>query len=465
MIQVTRRHVFSKALLQKTLFVAGLVLFSYCYKGSTLDVNQDSGTPFNPKEEIVVEKFLPTEGRKGTRVVVYGRNFGNDVSKVKVTIGGYPAKVINVKGESLLCICPSKAYEGDVKVSVVGDDEAELKSGVCEAKFDYQYNYVVTTFLGKLYENNTKWDVLAGPFDDCGAFDNIWRMMFDPNSNYDDLYWVGQRDAFRHVDFVNQYVDIKTTNIGQCADVNFTLNGDMVVVDDQSSDTNTGIYLFTRASGFTERLSLCNARGAKTCAVHPQNGKIYYTRYHHAMISSYDPATGTLTEEEVMMDTKGSNFHIVWHPTGDWAYIIYNGKHCIYRVDYNRETGKLAVPYIVCGQHSSPGWVDGMGTGARLWGPNQGIFVKNEAYAGEEDEYDFYFCDRDSHTVRVLTPEGRVTTYAGRGNSREWGYVDGELRSQALFNHPTSIAYDMKRKCFYIGDCDNHRVRKIAPEE
>ncbi|MDU1631625.1 MAG: hypothetical protein E6834_03335, partial [Bacteroides ovatus] len=48
---------------------------------------------------------------------------------------------------------------------------------------------------------------------------------------------------------------------------------------------------------------------------------------------------------------------------------------------------------------------------------------------------------------------------------REWGYVDGELRSQALFNHPTSIAYDMKRKCFYIGDCDNHRVRKIAPEE
>ena len=133
----------------------------------------------------------------------------------------------------------SKAYEGDVKVSVVGDDEAELKSGVCEAKFDYQYNYVVTTFLGKLYENNTKWDVLAGPFDDCGAFDNIWRMMFDPNSNYDDLYWVGQRDAFRHVDFVNQYVDIKTTNIGQCADVNFTLNGDMVVVDDQSSDTNT----------------------------------------------------------------------------------------------------------------------------------------------------------------------------------------------------------------------------------
>ena len=34
MIQVARRHVFSKALLQKTLFVAGLVLFSSCYKGN-----------------------------------------------------------------------------------------------------------------------------------------------------------------------------------------------------------------------------------------------------------------------------------------------------------------------------------------------------------------------------------------------------------------------------------------------
>ena len=55
--------------------------------------------------------------------------------------------------------------------------------------------------------------------------------------------------------------------------MNFTLNGDMVVVDDQSSDTNTGIYLFTRASGFTERLSLCNARGAKTVPFIPKMEK------------------------------------------------------------------------------------------------------------------------------------------------------------------------------------------------
>lgn len=463
MVQV-KKHVMSTALLLRLFYVATVVLLSSCYKGDTLDADQDPGTPFNPAEEIFVEKFMPTNGRKGTRILVYGRNFGNDPSKVKVTIGGQPSKVISVKGESLLCLCPSKAYDGDVKVAVVGEDDTEVKSGVCEAKFEYRFNYVVTTFLGTTYENNTKWDVLAGPFDNCGAFENMRWLKFDPNSDFDDLYWSGTRTAFRHVDFKKEYVDIMITNLDEVDCVDFTPDGDMILTDNHASDTKTGIYLFTRESGFTERISLCAARGLRNAVMHPTNRKIYFTPYHHGQIETYNLDTGEVLVEATLPHTR-TEFKTVWHPLGKYAYVIFNGKHCIYRVDLNQETNMLESPYLMCGQETSSGYQDGMGSGAKLAGPEQGIFVKNPEYAGQKEEYDFYFCDKDNHCIRILTPEGRVTTYAGRGGGLISGYVDGELRTQALFYKPAGIAYDEKRNCFYVGDMNNHRIRKIAPEE
>ena len=81
-------------------------------------------------------------------------------------------------------------------------------------------------------------------------------------------------------------------------------------------------------------------------------------------------------------------------------------------------------------------WVDGVGTDARLSRPFQGVFVKNPTYVaeGREDVYDFYFADNKSHSIRYLTPDGIVTTYAGRGSSTAaadnnvWGTDNGDLR-------------------------------------
>ena len=65
-----------------------------------------------------------------------------------------------------------------------------------------------------------------------------------------------------------------------------------------------------------------------------------------------------------------------------------------------------------------------------------------------------------------MTPEGKVTTYAGRGsenvNSNSYGYIDGGLRDEARFNKPAALAYDEVNKIFYIGDCNNHVIRTIV---
>ena len=89
--------------------------------------------------------------------------------------------------------------------------------------------------------------------------------------------------------------------------------------------------------------------------------------------------------------------------------------------------------------------------------------------ANKEDCYDFYFTDRNNHCIRKLTPDGVVSTFAGRGstgmNVHANGYVDGHLRDEARFNYPYALAYDEDTETFYVGDVNNHRIRKIALEK
>lgn len=68
-----------------------------------------------------------------------------------------------------------------------------------------------------------------------------------------------------------------------------------------------------------------------------------------------------------------------------------------------------------------------------------------------------------------MNSDGVVTTYAGRGsanlNNEARGYVDGTLRGEARFNNPRGLAYDEQNNVFYVGDMDNHIIRKIAMED
>ncbi len=114
------------------------------------------------------------------------------------------------------------------------------------------------------------------------------------------------------------------------------------------------------------------------------------------------------------------------------------------------------------------GDVDAIGTSARFTWLYQGVFVKNPDYAGQEDEYDFYVCDINNHSVRKVTPTGEVSTFAGKGSpssdGKKQGYIDGDLRKEARFDGPSGIAYDAKLKIFYITERNNKRIRTISIE-
>lgn len=71
----------------------------------------------------------------------------------------------------------------------------------------------------------------------------------------------------------------------------------------------------------------------------------------------------------------------------------------------------------------------------------------------------FYVAGFGGQNIRKISPEGYVTTIAGTG---EEGYRDGE-GEQALFSSPRGICIDSKGNLF-VGDCWNHRIRKITPD-
>lgn len=426
---------------------------------------------FDPGKGVVISDFTPKEGGLNTRLILYGDNFGTDTSKIKVTIGGVQAKIIGVNGTSLYCIVPNKAYEGSVQLKIVDAAGEELAQAAANVKFTYQKKMLVTTLLGQTNEKG-EYSVKDGPFGDCGGIAKCSWMSFDPQEP-NHLYFVADGNSFRMIDLANKYMSTKFGNghsgMDRMRSITWTRGGDtMIIATDRGGDNDQSNSTLTRREAFMDVNVLTRSKQCNGSAIHPVNGELYYNSYGMGQVYRYDFNTRT-SEYLFAIQDRDWEFNIQIHPSGNYAYIVVVNRHYILRTDYDWNRKTFTTPYIVCGEPSQQQWVDGVGKKARLSTPYQGVFVKNAEYEGKSDLYDFYFCDRDNQCIRTLTPEGKVTTFAGRGstgiNPDAHGYIDGDLRKEARFHAPEGLAYDEANQCFYVGDNNNHRIRKIAFEE
>ncbi len=98
----------------------------------------------------------------------------------------------------------------------------------------------------------------------------------------------------------------------------------------------------------------------------------------------------------------------------------------------------------------SPGNVDGSGSSAR--------FNRVEAVALGPDG-NLYLADTFNHTIRKMTPQGTVTTFAGSPGDR--GSTDG-TGAAARFYLPSGIAVGPDG-FVYVADSANNALRKISP--
>jgi len=70
-----------------------------------------------------------------------------------------------------------------------------------------------------------------------------------------------------------------------------------------------------------------------------------------------------------------------------------------------------------------------------------------------------YVADQSNHRIRMIQPDGAVSTLAGSGTA---GFADG-VGTAAQFSLPFGVAVD-SAGTVYVADTYNHRIRKILPD-
>jgi sugar lactone lactonase YvrE len=96
---------------------------------------------------------------------------------------------------------------------------------------------------------------------------------------------------------------------------------------------------------------------------------------------------------------------------------------------------------------STTGRTDGTGTDAKFNKP-VGISIGPDG--------SMFIGDANNATIRKITPEGVVSTYAGS----YWGFQDG---ANGLFKNPLGLDVDSLGNV-YVADNSNHKIRKISTD-
>ena len=129
-------------------------------------------------------------------------------------------------------------------------------------------------------------------------------------------------------------------------------------------------------------------------------------------------------------------------PNGD-LIVADTGNHCIRRVPLHGETATVA-------GNGKAGYADGPARQAQFNGPI-GVAV--------DPSGNIYVADSYNDRIRMITPDGQVSTVAGKGAP---GFADGD-RNTALFDTPSGIIV-ANDNSLIVANTGNDRLRRITPD-
>lgn len=448
-----------------------------CSEGGYKEIQLET---YDPSKPVIFSDFTPKEGFVRTRLFINGSNFGTDPSKIKIMIGDKEAGVIGSTGTQIYAMIPARAYEGIISVTISGKEGTKTIEHIFEEEFMFHETTAVGTLVGKIDPATNTSSRIDGTFAEA-EFEDPWWLLFDKSPEGDRMLYVAEpTKALRRINIDKEEVSTAFTN-GQGGFRNFqtmcfSQNKDtMFFADDNGRDNKElpVIHYATKTENFRKVLPYIYDKCGYSCAVNPNDGYLFYNTYFNSGVlkaHTYKDIFGDWQSKFLFNIRDNSNAHsyLIMHPDGLYAYLV--GNQAVNKSMYDKDSCELLKPVAFVGNWGSAGYTDAPGTTARFSTPRQGVFVKNEEYVkdGKEDVYDFYLCDEGNHCIRLITPEGIVSTFAGRGspttNNQAHGWIDGDLREDARFNRPSGICYDEENAVFYIADRSNKRIRTISIE-
>lgn len=349
-------------------------------------------------KSITLEAMDPDSGPKNTVVTFTGTNFGTDINMVQVFFDEIEAEVQQVNETSIIALVPAKAFSGVVKI-LIGD--IELNGLV----FDYQISdFQVSVLAGVTqgYVDGTT-DVAKFSFPDDIAIDG----------NGDLYVTEGINHRIRKLTF--EYED------------------DLLV------DIQISTFAGNSSSGFLDGNGQNAQFDAPTGITVDGDGNVYIadTFNHTIRKITTSGEVSTLLAVDPVFDPRGITTDLEGN-----LYVIDGSNHSIKKVVLPNEINTFVGDGI-------SGFINGDMSNARFSFPKD-ITIDSEG--------NFYVTDSNNNSIRKITPNGMVTTFAGDGTL---GFEDG-IGSEAKFNFPQGITIDLEDN-LYVVDVGNHSIRKITP--
>jgi hypothetical protein len=458
------------------------------YEGPRQVVSSD------PSKPVTFSGFSPTEGPVRTLVFIEGSNFGTDISKIEVLIGGVSAPVVGSSDTKICVMAPKRSSGGDVIVRIKGKNGEILKEHQFEEPFILQKTLQVNTLTGKIDPQTNSSSIVNGSFEEA-EFQHPWWLEFDKDENGDKVIYCIDTEpapdiqnlvALRKINLTAKEVSTVFTKgqagVLQVKSLLFDspTRDTLFLVDDNGKGSwndrhqMPNMFYALRNESFRKAYPYLYGQCSYS-AVSMKDGSIFYNTWESSQVfkarATFD-VTAQMWDGKPLFSVKSNSSdhtYMTRHP--DDLYVYITGHHGVYKCAYDKVNKVLISSVLHVGeQNGGAGYNDAPGASARFNRPRQGVFVKNETYVaqGKADKYDFYLCDHGNHAIRKVTPEGEVSTFAGRGSvgidGQVWGWIDGPARETARFNQPTGICYDEEENVFYVADFDNKRIRTISVE-
>lgn len=468
------------------LILIGYVVTSCSQEGGY--VPPEPPVPSDPSKPVIFTDYFPKEGSMRTLIFIEGSNFGTDISKIEVAIGGVPAPVIGSSGTKICIMVPRRSNRGDVVARIKDESGQVVKEHQFEDLFTLHVALQVNTLAGKVDPQTNSSSIINGSFEEA-EFQSPWWLEFDKDEQGNKIIYCIDEEgmtALRKINLTTQEVATVFTK-GQAGVQSVksmlfdTPTRDTLFFVDDNGRGNwndrhqmPNMFFALREEGFRKVYPYLYAQCSYS-AVSMGDGSLFYNTWTNSIVYKarqvFDEAAQMWDGKPLFSVKANSQEHIFMFRHPDDLYVYVTGFNGVYRCAYDKTTKELVSSSLHVGSiGSGSGYADAPGSSARFNRPRQGVFVKNKEYVaqGKTDVYDFYVCDHNNSCIRKVTPDGQVSTFAGRGSAgtdgKVYGWIDGEARETARFDQPTGICYDEEEEIFYVADKQNKRIRTIAVE-
>lgn len=449
------------------ILVMGIFVFFLACKDDTYEYkkSQGSASPYDPNTPVTVTGFMPDSGKIREKVVIHGTNFGNDISKVKVSFNDgtsdKEAIVINVDGTSIYCLAPRQnGGNNQIKVSIAGSEAAAASN---------TFRYIAAA--------NVSWVSGQGKSQGAGARYNDGTLV---EANYWKLHgivYLGNGVLLTTGWYESQSNKVRITSIEDDQVVTVqdgawvskpTANEDKTRAYTTTLNPPHTVYEYRKEAGWAPYiLGEINVPKYPWCCdrirslvmmdkANDPNQEWLYFAHKDKTFGRYNIETNEtqiLADETLDVPVKNWPGYLTYDKFKDCFYLSLHESYSIYKITKTgADWGDGVRAELYAGVPAQSSVTDGTLENARFKEP-LGMCL--------DEEGNLYVCDGGSNVIRKISAiDGYVSTVAGKVGVE--GSINGDPL-EATFLVPYDICYDDDGN-FYIAEFWESTIRKYAVE-